>query len=344
LQQNTQTIILLDIELMKKRLLGKTGFEISEIGIGTWQVGGKWGSDFSHSNADAVLNAAIDNGVNFIDTADVYSDGESEKAVGRLIRSRKERIFVATKCGRKLSPHIDKSYQPQILRKFVEDSLKNMGLETIDLIQLHCPPTETFYRPEIFELFDTLKKEGKILNLGVSVEKVEEALKAIEYENVASVQIIFNMLRQRPSEVFFAEAAKRNVGIIVRVPLASGLLTGKLSSSSTFSKDDHRTFNRSGEAFDKGETFSGIDYMKGLDVVEKIKKQFPQHADLSIIALKWILMFREVSTVIPGASRPEQILSNLQASELPDLSTKQMENIRQIYEQDIWPDLSKEKW
>jgi aryl-alcohol dehydrogenase-like predicted oxidoreductase len=329
---------------MKKRLLGKTGFKISEIGIGTWQVGGRWGSAFSHSNADAILNAAIDKGVNFIDTADVYSDGESEKAVGRLIRSRKERIFVATKCGRKLSPHIDKSYQPQALRKFVEDSLKNMGLETIDVIQLHCPPTETFHRPEIFELFDTLKKEGKILNLGVSVEKVEEALKAIEYENVASVQIIFNMLRQRPSEIFFAEAAKRNVGIIVRVPLASGLLTGKLSPSSIFSKDDHRAFNRNGEAFDKGETFSGIDYMKGLDVVGEIKKQFPEHTDLSAIALKWILMFREVSTVIPGASSPGQILSNLQASELAGLSTKQMENIRQIYEQDIWPDLSKEKW
>jgi len=329
---------------MKKRLLGKTGFNISEIGLGTWQVGGKWGSDFSHSNADTILNSAIDNGVNFIDTADVYSDGESEKAVGRLVRSRQERIYVATKCGRKFSPHIDNSYQLKGLRKFVEDSLDNMGLETIDLIQLHCPPTETFYRPEIFELFDTLKEEGKILNLGVSVEKIDEALKAIEYDNVTTVQIIFNMLRQRPSSQFFTKAAKLNIGIIARVPLASGLLTGKFTPSTTFSKDDHRTFNRNGEAFDKGETFSGIDYMKGLNAVEEIKKHFPQSADLSAIALKWILMFPEVSCVIPGASSPVQIHSNINTSELPNLSLEQMENIKQIYEQYIWPDLAKEKW
>ena len=329
---------------MKKRLLGKTGFEITEIGTGTWQVGGKWGSVFSHSNADAILNSAIDNGVNFIDTADVYGDGESEKAVGRLVRSRSERIYVATKCGRKLSPHIDQSYQPQVLRKFVEDSLKNMGLETLDLIQLHCPPTETYYRPEIFELFDKLKTEGKILHLGVSVEKIDEALKAIEYENVTTVQIIFNMLRQRPSEHFFAEAARKNVGIIARVPLASGLLTGKFSPATTFGKDDHRTFNRNGEAFDKGETFSGIDYAKGLSAVEEIKKLFPQSANLSALALKWILMFPEVSCVIPGASSPDQILSNNLASELPDLSSEQMKSIKRIYDQYIWPDLAKEKW
>ncbi len=329
---------------MKKRLLGKTGFEISEIGTGTWQVGGKWGSEFSHGNADSILNAAIDNGVNFIDTADVYGDGESEKAVGRLIRSRHERIYVATKCGRRLSPHTDKLYQTGVLRKFVEESLKNMGLETIDLIQLHCPPTETFYRPEIFEFFSILKKEGKILNLGVSVEKIDEALKAIEYENVTTVQIIFNMLRQRPAEGFFAEAARKNIGIIARVPLASGLLTGKFTPSTTFSKGDHRTFNRNGEAFDKGETFSGVDYIKGLKAVEELKKLFPQHHNLAVIALKWILMFQEVSCVIPGASNPDQIISNISASELPDFSSEQMDNIKQIYEQYIWPDLAKENW
>lgn len=329
---------------MKKRLLGKTGFEISEIGTGTWQVGGKWGSDFSHSNADAILNSAVDNGVNFIDTADVYSDGESEKAVGRLVRSRNERIYVATKCGRKFSPHIDKAYQPKELRKFVEDSLKNMGLETLDLIQLHCPPTETYYRPEIFELFNTLKKEGKILHLGVSVEKIDEALKAIEYENVTTVQIIFNMLRQRPAEHFFAEAARKNIGIIARVPLASGLLTGKFTPSTTFGKDDHRTFNRHGEAFDKGETFSGVDYLKGIAAVEEIKKLFPEHANLSAIALKWILMFPEVSCVIPGASGPYQVQSNIRASELPGLTSEQMENSKRIYQQYIWPDIAKEKW
>ena len=329
---------------MKKRVLGKTGFEITEIALGTWQVGGKWGSKFSHDNADKILNTAIDNGINFIDTADVYGDGESEKAVGRVVRSRSERIYVATKCGRKLNPHIDSSYQPKVLRKFVEDSLKNMGLETLDLIQLHCPPTETYYRPEIFELFDRLKEEGKILNLGVSVETVEEALKAIEYENVTTVQIIFNMMRQRPAEQFFAEAAKKNVGILARVPLASGLLTGKFSASTKFGMFDHRNFNRNGEAFDKGETFSGVDYLKGLEAVEEIKRLFPQQANLAATALKWILMFKEVSCVIPGASRPDQVISNIDASKIYDLLPAQMEGVKRIYEEYIWPDISKEKW
>ena len=329
---------------MKKRLLGKTGFEISEVGLGTWQVGGKWGSVFNHNNADVILNSAIDNGVNFIDTADVYNDGESEKAIGRLIRSRSERIYVATKCGRKLSPHTDAAYQTKELRQFVEDSLKNMGLETLDLIQLHCPPTETYYRPEIFELFSTLKKEGKILNLGVSVEKIDEALKAIEYDNVTTVQIIFNMLRQRPAEHFFTEAIKNNIGIIVRVPLASGLLSGKFSPSTKFGKDDHRAFNRKGEAFDKGETFSGVDYTSGLKAVEEIKKLFPSNTDLAAIALKWILMFQEVSCVIPGASSPSQAFANIMASEQPSLSLEQRNAIKRVYEQYIWPDIAKEKW
>lgn len=329
---------------MKKRLLGKTRFEISEIGTGTWQVGGKWGSVFNHTNADAILNASADKGVNFIDTADVYSDGESEKAVGKFVRSRKEKIYVATKCGRKIFPHVNELYQPKIVRQFVDDSLKNMGLETIDLIQLHCPPTATYYRAEIFDLFNELKKEGKILNLGVSVERIEEALKAIEYENVTTVQIIFNMLRQRPATDFFAEAAKKNIGIIVRVPLASGLLTGKFSASTKFGKDDHRNYNRNGEAFDKGETFSGVNYAKGLAAVEEIKKLFPQETNLSAIALKWILMFKQVSCVIPGASDPKQINSNVSASEINDLTDEQMTKIKRIYDEFIWPDLSKEKW
>jgi len=329
---------------MKKRILGKTRFEITEIGLGTWQVGGTWGSVFSHKKADSILNTAVDNGINFIDTADVYGDGESEKAVGRLVRSRSERIYVATKCGRRFSPHNDQSYQPKGLRQFVEASLKNMGLETLDLIQLHCPPPESLYRPEIFDLFDTLKQEGKIQNLGVSVETIDEAEKAIEYDNVTTIQIIFNMLRQRPSEQFFAEAAKKNVGIIARVPLASGLLTGKYTPSTTFGKDDHRTYNRQGEAFDKGETFSGVDYMKGLETVEDIKKLFPQQTNLAAVALKWVLMFPEVSCVIPGASRPDQVLSNIQASKLPDLTPEQMNGIKRIYEERIWPEIAKEKW
>jgi aryl-alcohol dehydrogenase-like predicted oxidoreductase len=329
---------------MKKRILGKTDFEVSEIGLGTWQVGGKWGSNFSHQNADEILNAAIDKGINFIDTADVYSDGESEKAVGRLIRNRKERIYVATKCGRKLSPHTNQTYQTKALRKFVEDSLTNMGLETIDLIQLHCPPTETFYRPEIFDLFNTLKKEGKILHLGVSVEKIEEALKAITYENVSTVQIIFNMLRQRPAADFFTEAAKQNIGIIARVPLASGLLTGKFSTNTTFDKEDHRNFNRNGEAFDKGETFSGVDYELGLKVVDELKKVFPQHQNLTPVALKWILMFNQISCVIPGASSPAQLQDNINVSNLPNLTAEEMAQIAQIYQNLVWPSLAKEKW
>jgi aryl-alcohol dehydrogenase-like predicted oxidoreductase len=316
---------------MQYRKLGKTGFEVSEISLGTWQAGGKWGDDFDHKNADEILNFAVDNGINFIDTADVYSDGESEKAVGRLIRSRKEKIYVATKCGRKLSPHINIAYTPEALRKFVENSLKNMGIETIDLIQLHCPPAEVYYRPEIFGLFEKLKQEGKISNLGVSVEKVEEALKAIEYPNVATIQIIFNIFRQRPSELFFKQAAKHNVGIIVRVPLASGLLTGKFKKDTSFSAGDHRNFNREGKAFDKGETFSGIDYNIGLDAVEEIKEIF-QGKSLSAIALKWILGFKEVSCIIPGASKVEHVASNLGALDIPSLTEYELCRLNVIYE------------
>ena len=316
---------------MNYRKLGKTNFDISEISLGTWQVGGKWGSAFNEKSALETLHAAADNGVNFIDTADVYSDRLSEKTVGEFVRQRSERIYVATKCGRFISPHINENYTPQVLRDYVETSLKNSGLEVLDLIQLHCPPTEVYYRPEIFELFDRLKSEGKILNLGVSVEKVEEALKAIEYDNVTTVQIIFNMFRQRPSELFFREAARREVGIIARVPLASGLLTGQFSANTTFGKDDHRTYNREGAAFDKGETFAGINYSKGLQAVERLKALFPTVDNLAPIALRWILHFQEVSTIIPGASRAEQVHSNLSTYDFPPLTEEQLRSIDEIY-------------
>ena len=322
---------------MNYRVLGKTGFKISEISLGTWQVGGKWGDSFDYQNAETILNRAIDTGINFIDTADVYNDGKSEMAIGKVLRSRSERVYVASKCGRRLNPHTSEAYQPDILRKFVEQSLKRLQLETLDLIQLHCPPTQVYYRPEIFELFGRLKEEGKILNLGVSVEKVEEALKAIEYPNVTTIQIIFNMFRQRPSELFFREAAKKNIGIIVRVPLASGLLTGTYSKSTTFSEGDHRNFNREGTAFDKGETFSGIEYETGLDAIEELKQIFPQHPSLAIVALKWVLMFKEVSCVIPGASRPEQLESNLKATDFPFLSEDEMKKVLEVYEKKIKP-------
>lgn len=324
---------------MKYRILGKTGFEISEISLGTWQVGGKWGSGFDEARAEGILEEAIDRGINFIDTADVYENGKSEAAVGKVVRSRSERIYVATKCGRRLNPHDSASYQVAALRKFVEDSLRNTGLETLDLIQLHCPPHEVYYRPEIFGLFERLKEEGKILNLGVSVEKVEEGLKAIAFDNVTTVQIIFNLFRQRPAELFFSEAQRRNVGLIIRVPLASGLLTGKYTATTTFGADDHRHFNREGAAFDKGETFSGVNYSRGLEAVEALKAIFPGQENLAPIALQWILQFDAVSCIIPGVSKPSQLASNLSALDLPPLSTAQNEALQEVYERYLKPEV-----
>lgn len=322
---------------MQYRLLGKTDFNISAISLGTWQVGGRWGSPFDINTADHILNAAVDAGVNFIDTADVYSDGESEKAIGRFLKTRKEKIFVATKCGRQVQPHISEGYTISVLRKYVEDSLIRLQIETIDLIQLHCPPTQVYYRPEIFGLFDDLKKEGKIQHLGVSVEKVEEALKAIEYENVATVQIIFNLFRQRPAQLFFKEAKQKNIGVIVRVPLASGLLSGYYTPHTSFETGDHRQFNRNGEAFDKGETFAGVDYDTGLKAVEELKKIVPAGKELSSLALKWIVGFNEVSTIIPGASSPAQVMRNVLAVNEPTLSMEQLQQVQQVYNTYIKP-------
>lgn len=321
---------------MNYRTLGKTGFSISEISLGTWQLGGKWGDPFDHGSAAKIVHEAIDQGINFIDTADVYNGGLSEKVIGEVLKERSEEVLVATKCGRQLQPHTNEAYQPEALRGFVEASLKNLQVEALDLIQLHCPPTEVYYRPEIFELFDRLKEEGKVRNLGVSVEKIEEALKAIEFENVTTVQIIFNMFRHRPTELFFEQARKNNVGIIARVPLASGLLTGKFGANTNFGKDDHRHFNRNGEMFDKGETFSGVDYETGLKAVEQLKEIFPSE-DLAKAALKWILMFDEISCVIPGASNASQQAKNLSALDFPDITSSQKAAIDQIYQTHIKP-------
>ena len=317
---------------MNYRELGNTGLKISEISLGTWQVGGKWGSGFDQKSAEYILHEAVDHGINFIDTADVYEHGLSEREVGKLIRSRKEKIYIATKCGRQINPHIDANYQPKVLRNYVEQSLKNTGLECLDLIQLHCPPTESYYRQEIFEEFDKLKQEGKILNLGVSVEKVEEALKAIEYPNVETIQIIFNMFRHRPAELFFQEAKKRNIGIIARVPLASGLLTGKFNSDSTFADTDHRQFNRKGEAFDQGETFSGIDFDLGLKAVDEVRAIFPESIHLANLAIKWVLMFDEVSCVIPGVSKIDQLYSNVETSNTRDLTDEELASVKEVYD------------
>ena len=255
----------------------------------------------------------------------------SEAAVGRVVRSRSEEVYVATKCGRQINPHNNENYTTDALRKYVEDSLRNSGLECLDLIQLHCPPTEVYYRPEIFGLFERLKEEGKIKNLGISVEKVEEALKGIQFPNVTTVQIIFNIFRQRPAETFFQEAIKRDIGIIVRVPLASGLLTGKFSKDSTFGKEDHRFFNRDGAGFDKGETFSGVPYELGLQAMEDIKSIFPDVENLAPIALRWILDFPQISCIIPGASKPHHMPSNLSSMDLKPLSSKQRKALNDIY-------------
>jgi len=320
---------------MKYRKLGKTGFEISEISLGTWQLGGKWGSPFSSDSAEAVLNAAIDHGINFFDTADVYSAGKSELAIGEFLKGRSERIYVATKCGRRLNPHNSVSYTTEALRLFVEHSLKRLRVEALDLIQLHCPPTDVYSRPEIFELFDRLKDEGKILNMGVSVERVEEAIKAIEFPNVTTVQIIFNIFRQRPADLFFELAEKKNVGILARVPLASGLLTGKYSKETEFTKGDHRNFNREGQYFDKGETFSGVDYDTGLAAVDKLRTIFKNPDNMAPAALKWILMDHRISCIIPGASGAEQVTSNVLASGLPDFTDEEMQQIKAVYESEI---------
>ncbi len=325
---------------MNYRRLGKTGFDISEISLGTWQVGGRWGEPFSKENAEKIINSAIDAGINFIDTADVYGNGLSERMVGKVVMDRSERIYVGTKCGRRLNPHNNEAYIPKALRIFVEQSLRNTGLETLDLIQLHCPPPEVYERPEIFGLFEDLKEEGKILNMGVSVEKVDEALKAMHFDNVTTVQIIFNMFRHKPAEVFFQEAADRDVGIIVRVPLASGLLSGKYSKSTEFGKEDHRTFNRDGEMFDKGETFSGVNYETGLQAVEELKALFPGRENLAVIALRWILMFDQVSCVIPGASKVSQLQSNLSALDEEALSAEEMRGVEGIYNRLIKQDVN----
>jgi aryl-alcohol dehydrogenase-like predicted oxidoreductase len=321
---------------MKYRKLGKTNFEVSEISLGTWQIGGVWGSGFEDALADRLLDEAIDQGVNFIDTADVYEGGKSEQAVGRALK-RHSNIMVATKCGRQLNPHTNEAYTTKALRAYVEESLTRLQTDCLDLIQLHCPPTEVYYRPEIFGLFEDLQQEGKIKHLGVSVEKVEEAIKAIEFDNVATVQIIYNIFRQRPNDLFFDLAQAKNVGVIVRVPLASGLLSGKYTQATTFGEGDHRHGNRNGEWFDKGETFAGVPYELGLIAVEKLKAIFPHNDSLASIALKWILMNPKISVVIPGATKASHLASNIQTSALPDISASQLTQVQAVYDEMIKP-------
>lgn len=316
---------------MNYRELGRTGWKVSEVSFGAWAIGSAWGTVNDDDSLKA-LHAAVDMGVNFIDTADVYGDGHSERLIARLLKERSETIYVATKAGRRLNPHTADGYNAENLTAFIERSLKNLDVETLDLVQLHCPPTEVYYRPEVFGALDDLVAAGKIRYYGVSVEKVEEALKAIEYPNVQSVQIIFNMFRHRPAELFFDQAQRRKVGILARVPLASGLLTGKMTAQTTFEADDHRNYNRHGESFDVGETFSGVPYEAGLSAVNELKALVPPGATMAQLALRWILMFDAVTCVIPGAKRPDQVADNVGAAALPPLTEAQMATVRDVYD------------
>jgi aryl-alcohol dehydrogenase-like predicted oxidoreductase len=319
---------------MQYRELGRTGWKVSTVSFGAWAIGGSWGN-VDDKDSLAALHRSIDLGVNFIDTADVYGDGRSERLIAQLRKERSENIYVATKAGRRLDPHVAGSYRRENLNAFVERSLENLNTDAIDLLQLHCPPTEVFYMPETFGVLDDLVKAGKLRYYGVSVEKVEEALKAIEYPNVQTVQIIFNIFRQRPVDLFFTEAMRRNVGILARVPLASGLLTGKLTGRSSFEADDHRAFNRHGEAFDRGETFAGVDYETGLQAVEELRALIPGGWSMSQFALRWILMFDAVTCTIPGAKNPTQAEDNVKAADMPALDDVTMDKIRTIYEASI---------
>jgi aryl-alcohol dehydrogenase-like predicted oxidoreductase len=321
---------------MLYRELGRTGWQVAALSFGAWAIGGSWGS-VDDCDSLAALHRALDLGVNFFDTADVYGDGRSERLLARLRRERKEPFYVATKAGRRLNPHTAAGYNRANLTAFVERSLTNLQVDALDLLQLHCPPGEVYYMPEVFDVLDDFVRQGKLRHYGVSVEKVEEALKAIEYPGVQTVQIIFNIFRQRPADLFFAEAARRQVGILARVPLASGLLTGKMSALSTFGSDDHRAFNRHGEAFDRGETFAGVDYAAGLQAVEELKELVPPGTTLTQLALRWILMFPAVTCAIPGARRPVQVEENAAAADLPALTPAVMQRISAVYQARIRP-------
>jgi len=321
---------------MKYRELGRTGWKVSTVSFGAWAIGGSWGG-VSDDESLAALHRALDLGVNFFDTADVYGDGRSERLIARLRRERSEPFHVATKAGRRLDPHVADGYNGSNLTMFVERSLKNLEVEAIDLLQLHCPPTDVYYRPEVFAALDGLVKAGKLRHYGVSVERVEEALKAIEYPGVQSVQIIFNIFRQRPADLFFAQAKKKKVGILARLPLSSGMLSGKMKKNSRFAPEDHRNFNRHGEQFDRGETFSGVDFNLSLKTVEQLRPLVPKGMSMAQFALRWIQMHPAVTCSIPGAKRPSQVEENARSADFPPISAAKMAAVQKIYDSRIRP-------
>lgn len=317
---------------MQYRRLGRTGYVVSAVSFGAWAIGADWGA-VDDAQSMQTLHRAVDLGITFFDTADVYGNGRSEKLLARLKRERPEaEIVIATKAGRRLDPHVAAGYTPENIATFIERSLRYLETDALDLVQLHCPPTAVYYMPDLFDALDRLKQQGKVHHYGVSVEKVEEALKAIEYPGVETVQIIFNMFRQRPAELLFREAQRRDVGILARVPLSSGMLTGKMTRATTFSADDHRRYNRQGEAFDVGETFSGVDFETGLTAVERLKALKPDGMTMAQFALRWILMFDAVSCTIPGAKSIRQVDDNAAAAGLPPLDGSVMAGITAVYD------------
>jgi aryl-alcohol dehydrogenase-like predicted oxidoreductase len=326
---------------MNTRRLGKTGRQVSEVGFGAWAIGADWGA-VDDDESLAAMHAAVDAGVTFFDTADVYGDGRSERLVGRLARERTEELVVATKFGRRVPLDLS-NYTYESFRGWIERSRENLGVETVDLVQLHCLPWETYYTPSVFEACGRLVEEGLVRAYGVSVEKVEEGLKAVEYPGVATVQIIFNVFRQRPAELFLRRAAELDVGVIARVPLASGLLAGKFDRSTRFAADDHRAYNRHGESFDVGETFAGVDLDAGFDAVEELRPLAPAGATLAQLALRWILDFEAVSTVIPGAKTPEQARANAAAARLQRLPAETHAAVADVYRRRIAP-LVHQRW
>ncbi|MCU4973267.1 aldo/keto reductase [Halobacteria archaeon AArc-m2/3/4] len=315
---------------MDRRALGTTGWDVTEIGLGTWNIGSDWG-EVSEEEGRAAVRAALDSGIDFLDTADVYGDGRSERLIAEVLADHDAEPVVATKAGRRLDPHTTDRYTHENLERFVDRSLENLEMDTLDLLQLHCPPTDAYYQPETFDALESLVEAGKIAHYGASVERVEEGLKAIEYPGVETIQIIVNPFRQRPTELFFREAERRDVGVIVRVPLASGLLTGNLDADTEFPEDDHRNYNRDGDAFDVGETFAGVPYDVGLEAVDELRPTVPEEWTMAQFTLRWILDHDAVSTVIPGSTSPDHIEQNVEAAGLRELTEDERDDVEAVY-------------